>query len=276
MRRDGYSYFASALRHSMSFASSVRLDHVIGLHRIWWVPDGLGARQGAYVRYRADELYAIVRLEAHLTAAAVVGEDLGTVPQTVRRKMRRDELLRSFVFEFESSDTEPLPGAPRLSIASIATHDLAPFASYWRGLDIEERHKEGVLDEARAAASFDERSRWRGALWKRLCGSSDAATGDDGGAGTPGDTQDLLDDEHTLKTLRGSLVHLASSAAALVVVDLEDLWLETEPQNRPGTGSEAGNFARKASRTLEQMGEEPAVAGMLGCIDAARRDSRGG
>lgn len=129
LRRQGYRHLAAVLRQAMTHAGMVRLDHVMGLHRIWVVPEGAEARHGAYVRYHAEELRAVVVLEAARARAVVVGEDLGTVPGAVRRAMRRDGMLRSSVWQFDATARQPLPDPAPGSLASLGTHDLPPFAA---------------------------------------------------------------------------------------------------------------------------------------------------
>jgi len=211
IRQDGYAYPIACLRHLMTRAAVVRVDHVMGLHRLYWVPDGRDATDGVYVRYHQDEMRAVVCLEAHRAGVAVVGEDLGTVPDGVRDAMAQDRMLRSWVFEFSAEE----PAPPELSLASLATHDLPRFATW---LD----------DQPAVAATLAE-------------------------AVTP--TAAALD-------------RLAAGPARLVMVDLEDLWGERRPQNRPGTT--IGNWENRALRTLDEMAEDPTVAGVLEGVDAAR------
>ena len=109
LRDQGYRYPVACLRHIMRRASVIRIDHVMGLHRLYWVPDGFDAVDGVYVRYRLDEMLAVIALEADRTGTAVVGEDLGTVPDEVRAGMERSRMLRSWVFEFEATADVPLP-----------------------------------------------------------------------------------------------------------------------------------------------------------------------
>ena len=111
MREDGYRYFIEILRRAFRHASYLRVDHVMGLQRLYWIPEGFGARHGAYVSYRAEELHALVSLEAHRAGSVVVGEDLGTVPAGVRERMTEDHMLRSWVLQFESKVDDPLPDA---------------------------------------------------------------------------------------------------------------------------------------------------------------------
>ncbi len=238
MRDDGYHYFIGVLRRAFRHAAYLRVDHIMGLQRLYWIPEGFDARHGAYVSYRADELHAVVALEAHRAGAVVVGEDLGTVPDGVRARMAEDGMLRSWVLQFESTAVDPLPPAPSGVLASWGTHDLPRFVSYFSGDDIDEQEREGSLAPSEAAAARDAAGRyWRAALLRAL-GVDDRARQERRGR----------------LALRGCLLHLASSAADLVLVDLEDLWGEREPQNRPGTGVGAANWRRRGVRTLARRG----------------------
>ncbi len=224
-REQRYRHVVAVLRHAMRHASVLRLDHVMGLYRLYWVPVGADATDGAYVRYRDDELRAIVSLEAQRSGTAIVGEDLGTVPVEVRLGMSDDRMLRTWVLQFEVSADAPLPDPPELSLASIGTHDLPRFVTYW---------------EAPVHTS------WRQAL------GGDARRG-----------------------LRASLDHLACGPARLVLVDVEDLWLERVPHNRPGTGPEAGNWRHRSARTIEEVFEDEEVAETLERVDVLRREEDG-
>jgi 4-alpha-glucanotransferase len=147
IRETHHRYTIACLRQAFRHARALRVDHVAGLHRLFWVPRGLPASEGVYVRYPADELYAILLIEAHRRGALVAGEDLGSVPETVREKLRRHGLLRSYVLEFELGprDSGPARTPPAASIASLDTHDTPPFAAWWRD-------GEAPADEAAAEA----------------------------------------------------------------------------------------------------------------------------
>ncbi|MFZ0668160.1 MAG: 4-alpha-glucanotransferase [Acidimicrobiales bacterium] len=250
LRHRRYGYFISSMRHVMTRASVVRIDHVMGLHRLYWVPDGTDARHGVYVKYNADELHAIIVLESTRAGCAVVGEDLGTVPGEVRRSMDRDGMLSSFVFQFSSSTENPLPEPSDHQIATFGTHDLPTFSGYWSGLDIDERRESGLIDAAQAQSDTTDRAEWRSALSESL--GLDATTSD-----------------VTSGALKGVLVHLSRSPAPLMMFDVEDLWLEPEQQNHPGSGPEAGNFKRRASHSLATL-RDPRVEGLMDALTAAR------
>jgi 4-alpha-glucanotransferase len=264
IREDGYRYVVEGWRHCLRRATAVRIDHIAGLHRLYWVPEGFDASEGVYVRYRGDELHAVLVLEADRAGTVVVGEDLGTVPTTVRRAMARDGILSSWVMQFASDAPTPLPRAPRRAMATLGTHDLPTFDAYWHGADIEDRLVRGTLDAAAARAERARRANWRRAVLEAAAGtpaprSPDARAGSD------------LDTASELEGLRVLLRHLAAGPADLVLVDMEDLWLEPEPQNRPGTGGDAANFRRRWSYTLEQAEKDPHVVGLLGMVDHLRR-----
>jgi 4-alpha-glucanotransferase len=244
VREDGYRYFIDTLRRAFRHASYLRVDHVMGLERLYWIPQGFDAQHGAYVSYRTDELHALVSLEAHRAGTVVVGEDLGTVPASLRSRMAEDRMLRSWVLQFESTPERPLPMPPARALASWGTHDLARFTSYFWGTDIDENESLGHLSVAEAVAQRSQRVQWRTALLH--------AIGATEGVGDPAAT-----------ALRSCLFHLARSAVDLVMVDLEELWGEREPQNRPGTGAGGANWSHRASRTLEEARDDPATAEFL-------------
>jgi 4-alpha-glucanotransferase len=234
----------------MRQADAVRIDHVMSLHRLYWIPEGAEATEGVYVNYPDAEMRAVVSLEASRSGTAVVGEDLGTVPAPVRSGMQHDGMLRSWVFQFESAPDDPLPSPPPPALASWGTHDLPTFAGYWDGLDIEEREDRGDIDRRQAAAERRQRREWRRALCRRL-----AVPTDDPRA-----------------ALLGCLDHLAVSPATVVLIDLEDLWLEPVPQNRPGTGTGHGNWERRSALRLDEMFADSGVQAALAEVDRGRSE----
>src|SRR5262249_8303269 len=126
----------------LRFARLLRIDHVMGLHRLFWIPAGLTGDKGAYVKYPADELYAILSLESHRCAAGIVGENLGIVPAEVTRAMRRHNIQQMFVVQYELAADDPrhaMRPIPADSVASLNTHDVVPFHGFVDGHDIEDR-----------------------------------------------------------------------------------------------------------------------------------------
>src|SRR5439155_22187600 len=112
-------------------AAALRIDHVMGLHRLFWIPDGFEPRDGVYVRYPADAQWATISAASHRHRCRVVGEDLGTVPASVRSALGRHRALRTWVGVLSLTDEEPTPRPPRRSVASLSTHDTATFTAWW-------------------------------------------------------------------------------------------------------------------------------------------------
>jgi 4-alpha-glucanotransferase len=252
MREDGYRFFAAALRRAFLHADCLRIDHVMGLQRLYMIPDGHDAADGAYVSYRAEELHALVALEASRAGAVVVGEDLGTVPKGVRQRMARDRMLRMWVFQFESTTAHPLPAPTSDTLASIGTHDLPRFGAFLWGEDIDEREGLGALPPDVAAAERTTRARWRLQLFDAL-----------------GINPECDPEEVTAAALRGCLRHMARSDAQIVLVDLEEMWDERLAQNHPGTESN-DNWRRRARRTFEDFSSDPELGKTLSDLTVER------
>lgn len=251
-RRRGYRYTRESLRHLLSYCDLLRIDHVMSLHRLFWVPNAMTATSGVYVHYRPEEFYAILNLESHRRGCIVVGEDLGTVPPEVRKKMDHHQIYRMYVGQFEvrPDSHEGITATPERVIASINTHDTPTFAGFWQGLDIEYRVQAHLLDEEGCEQERANRRRFQEALMRRF--------------GVEGDPEDS-DVQH--EVLRKWLAHLGAGSAQFLLINLEDLWLETAPQNVPGTTSEHPNWRRKARYKLEDLCKVP---GLLDTLDEIR------
>jgi len=259
IREQGYRYIIACLRHHLRCASILRIDHVMGLHRLFCIPKGLEAEHGVYVRYQAEELYAILALESHRHKAIIVGEDLGTVPSYVRPAMRRHDLHRMYVMHYElASDLRRgLPPVSSNSVASLNTHDMPPFAAFWQGLDIEERRRIGLLDKAGVKEEKNRLLSMKRALVTFL------------------QDRDWLQgaENDIAAVLKACLSFLAASQARIVLINLEDLWLETHPQNIPSTRKEYPNWRRRAQYTFEQFCQLPQVVDTLLTVNELRKRS---
>jgi 4-alpha-glucanotransferase len=249
IRDDRYRYVINCYRHLLTHARAIRIDHVLGLQRLFWVPPSGDAQTGAYVRYRREELMAIVALEAMRAGAVVVGEDLGTVSADIRQAMDRDAMLHTFVYQFEASPTDPLPQPASPSMASFGSHDLPRFASFWRGDDIDDRVQRGATDPAEAETEHVERA--------ELVASVEAA----------------LPDRSVPAAYAACMGALASGPAPYVMVDLADVEGETEPDNRPGTGPEADNWRWRLRRPLAEITSDGRANDLLAGIAAHRRSA---
>lgn len=254
MREQRYSYWRKVLQTQLRYAGILRLDHVMALHRLYIIPQGLPAAQGVYIRYRADELYAVLTLESLRHQAAIVGEDLGTVPAEVRKAMTRHGVKRMFVVQFEATEDQkrPIGRIPADAVASLNTHDMPPFRAYWEGHDVDLRRELELLDDAGVAAVKASRAQTVRGLSHLL------------GAPAPLST----------RTAHDALVQfLARSPADMVLLNLEDLWLESEPQNVPGTSQERPNWRRRLRLTLHELRNDRSVRELLASIEHARRSS---
>ena len=260
IREQGYKYVVDYLRHNLKHAGILRIDHVMGLHRLFCIPNGMEAGQGTYLRYRADEFYALLTLESHRNKTTIVGEDLGTVPHYVRPVMNKHGLSRMYVLHYELiSDTQKgLPPVPMKSLASLNTHDMPPFAAFWQGDDIQQRLDLGLLNNAGARREKRVYQGIKESLTKFL------------------QQNDWLGENKTdtAAVLNGCLSFLASSKAFVVLVNLEDLWLETQPQNIPSTVNNYPNWRHKAYYSFEEFSKMPEVNNILGAVNGLRRQSR--
>jgi 4-alpha-glucanotransferase len=260
-RKGGYRYFREVLAHHMRLAGVLRLDHIMGLHRLYWVPHGLGAKHGVYVRYPVDELYAVLLLESNRNKTTLVGEDLGTVPEYVRPTMAEHNVHRLYVGQYEAQPDpdRPLPTPSRGAVASLNTHDMPTFAGYWRSLDLADRQALGLLDEAGVHAEEHRRESTRANIINRLRL-----------AGLLGTERDAT------SVLRAWLKALAESEAGVVLANLEDLWEAEDPQNVPGTWHERPNWSRKAAHSLGSFDAVPGLLETLRLLDETikKRQSR--
>ncbi len=260
IRRRGYRYFIESLRHHMRHADFVRLDHVMGLHRLFWVPVEMEATQGVYVRYHAEEFYAILCLESHRHRTVIIGEDLGIVPGYIRREMARHNVHGMYVAQFEVDPGRPdvLRTPSHRALASLNTHDMHPFASFLRSMDIQDKLALSLVDEPASQREASERREQLDALAAFLERKERLQRG----ARTD---EDILD---------ACLLFLSESPAHMLLVNLEDLWLETLPQNTPGITVERPNWRRKAKYSFDEFSKLPQVLAILERVNQLR--NRGG
>ena len=239
IRENGYRHVLAFLRFQMHHARLLRIDHVMGLHRLYWVPHGFAAKQGTYVNYPAEELHAIFSLESHRHHTRLVGENLGTVPPAVNESMKRHRLREMFVVQFQErpDPKAALPTPPPLSVASLNTHDTPTFAGHWRGDDLVDSVRLGLLPRSQLKSAKKDRARIKAALIQFLKAQ--------GFLKSP--RPNLRD------VIPAVLTWLKASPAEITLINLEDLWFETRPQNVPGTSSERPNWRRKAMLRLEEM-----------------------
>ena len=252
LRRQGYAPFIASLRANMRHAGVLRIDHVMSLNRLYWIPSGMEAKAGAYVTYPFDDLLRLIALESHRQSCAVVGEDLGTVPTGFRETMRSADMLSYRVLVFERrQDGAFVPPAeyPPLAAASAATHDMATLKGFWLGRDLAWRRRLNLHSETNEAeVAATERSRDRHLLLQALVKE---------GLFAPECLGRFFSEDgepiHSTELICAILTYLARSRARLMLVQLEDVVGESEQANLPGTIEEHPNWRRRTSRLLEEI-----------------------
>jgi 4-alpha-glucanotransferase len=248
LRERGYDHLIDCLRHHLEHAGLLRLDHVMQLHRLFWIPQGMDARAGVYVTYPAEEMYAVLALESHRYQAMIVGENLGTVPPEVYEAMDRHHVLGMYVVQYELQPDRRLREPPARTVASLNTHDMPTFEAFWQARDVDELHSLGFFSPEDVRRERERRQAIRRDLEAEL--------------GRAATEREIL--QHYLD-------RLAASPARLVLVNLEDLWQETEPQNVPGTHDERPNWRRKARLSFEEFSARADVVETLKRVDELRR-----
>lgn len=272
LRHRGFRPFIAALRANMRHAGVLRIDHVMSLRRLYWVPAGRSAVAGAYVRYPFTELLRLVALESQRQRCAVVGEDLGTVPSGFRETMQAANMLsyRVVMFERRGDGNFAPPGDyPPLAAASAATHDLATLKGFWLGRDIAWRQRLRLYPDAAAeAADIAERYTARWQLLEALEREALMPRARFGGflppAGEPVYTSELGE---------AILAYLARSRARLMLVQIEDVAGEVEQANLPGTSDAHPNWRRRLTATLDGILDGGEMRRVAALTRAERRHS---
>ncbi len=238
LAKTGYGVYREMVHNMFSHAGAVRIDHVLGLFRLWWIPQGEGARGGAYVTYDYEAMIAILTIEASRVNGLVVGEDLGTVPDYVRTVLGEHGLLGCMVEWFARVDDSPNAGDPyadpstyrKYALASATTHDLPPTAGYLQFEHVKLREQlhllSGPVEEFQASATAE-----RDAMMDRLVESgliTPEVAGD-----VEGHIQEIVEAMHKM---------LLKSPSVLLQAALVDGVGETRTQNQPGTSSEYSNW----------------------------------
>lgn len=262
LRAERYRPFRNLLAASMRSFGALRLDHVMSLYRQWWVPHGVESTRGGYVHYPVDDLMSVLALESELHHCLVVGEDLGTVPRKMSHAMgeRAVYSYRVLLFEKHGDGRFREPGEyPRRAIATVTTHDLPTLKGFWCGSDIDLRERLAlypsgeVCRRVRQERQYDRES----LVWSLECQGLKPAGWHAGAAF----------DEAFAHAVQ---VYLARSAAALVVLQAEDLAGMSDPVNVPGTLDEHPNWQRKMSADLGEVFARESVRRLLRDVHAAR------
>ena len=267
LRQHGYDLFARNLRANMGCAGAVRFDHCVSLLRLWWIPRGNGAREGAYVNYQIDELIAVLALESHRQQCLIIGEDLGTVPEALPRIMEQNAIFcyRVLYFEMDYDKLVPPEYYPRHALATLNTHDVAPLASWWDASDIDLRVELGVLSDQDVIA----RLRDRRSHEKQLVLNALHHYGYTAHFRRIEEVPEL-----THEVNEGLHMYLGSSRAAIMISQLEDWMHMRSPVNVPGTYREYDNWQRKLVDSIAGFFDEVENSSMLHKILEAREKGR--
>jgi glycogen operon protein len=257
MRADAYRSFESLLAANMAHAGALRIDHAMGLARLFWVPEGAQGSDGAYVSYPLGDLIGQVALASQRAQTMVIGEDLGTVPHGFREALGQADMLGYRVMLLERNGTGFRAPAhfPPLSLSCVTSHDLPTLAGWWRGAEVTERAELGQFDAEAAAAAMAERHAEKAAL---------AAT-----VGAAHSDAEALPPELAASTHAA----LAAGPSLLVMAQADDLGGEEQAINLPGTDRERPNWRRKVSVPVEQL-LSGAGGGTLAAIAAARANDQ--
>jgi 4-alpha-glucanotransferase len=246
-REDGYRHYVESIRHTLRHGGALRIDHVMRLFRLYWIPSGHDAAHGAYVREQNDDLVRILALESVRHRALIVGEDLGTVEPEVRETLARFGILsyRLLYFERGAEGFRKPEEYPPQALASSTTHDLATIAGFWTGNDIEARLQAGTVDQTSYESQNADRARHKQQLLDALFAA----------ALLP---DDVPRDAAAIPLLTGDLHHaiagyLASTPCLLWLINQEDMTKETAQQNLPGTTIEYPNWTRKMLWSIEDL-----------------------
>jgi len=245
LRENGYEIFIQTIRKNLAGAGAVRVDHALGLFRLFWIPEGRPPGEGTYVRYPYEDLLRIIALESARSGTAVIAEDLGTIGDEVREALRRFGMLSYRLFYFERDWSKGIflpPGSyPDLAISAVNTHDLPTLAGFWEGRDIQLKKILGLYPDVEAA-DREERARERE---RQLMLD---ALGDFLPAGFPRDASLVpgMDPGLSLSIHR----FLARTPSRLVAASLDDVLFAEDQQNLPGIW-DAHNWRRKSVADLD-------------------------
>jgi 4-alpha-glucanotransferase len=249
-----YEPFIAIVRANMHHAGALRIDHVMGLMHLFWIPGGELPASGAYLKYPFEDMLAIVALESHRNQCLVIGEDLGTVPEGFRDRMAAANVLSYKVLYFEKDgDRFKSPGEyPHLALSCISTHDLATLWGFWGDADIELKHRLKLYpstDAERGERQARTHDRWL--LLNALAaeGLLPEGVNVDDPDGTPMSPQ-------LAAAIHG---YVAKSSACLLMVQIDDLMEAMDQINLPGTVDERPNWRRRLPLTTDRLPHTPMV-----------------
>lgn len=264
LRETGFRGFIGMLRAALAYSGGVRIDHILGLKRLWMVPHGAGATEGAYVRYPLQDLLRLIALESHLHRAVVIGEDLGTVPADFRQAIGEKNVLGIRVLWFERAADQGFISPrewPVTAMATTSTHDIPTVAGWWSGRDIEWRKRTGLDDPAVDEAAQREVDRHR--LWSAMYASNSAYNEESPPA--PDDISPVV---------VAAAKHVSQSSAPIAIFPVEDVLGLHEQPNLPGpTDAIHPNWRRRMPDSSSRLFDGPIAHAVSKAIDQTRNRS---
>jgi 4-alpha-glucanotransferase len=249
LRRTGYRMFIKLLRKNLQYGGAIRLDHVMSLFRLFWIPRGLPPSAGAYVQYPWDDVLGILALESVRHHAVIVGEDLGTVPDFVRDKLTAAGVLSYRVFYFERNgdgEWKRPDSYPAQALAVVTTHDLPTLAGFWAGEDLKIRERLGFYrDDSSYRRAWDERHRDKIGIARALQRE---------GIWPSGVTESDAFDQPLSPELNSAIhIFVARAPSSFMLVSLEDLVGDRTQVNIPGTLDTYPNWSHRTPYTLDEV-----------------------
>ena len=258
--RDGWASLDAIYRANMRHAGMLRIDHAMGLERLFLIPEGASPAEGAYLSYPLDDLIGHIALESQRAQCMVVGEDLGTVPEGFRDRLARANILgmRVLWFERKGAEVRPPAGYPPTSVACVATHDLATLAGWWQGADIAERLSLGLLSLAKAGDQIAARREEKRGLVAALLAA--------------GLILSAPSEDAPLSDAIAAAVHalIGGSGSILAHAQFDDLVGETVATNLPGTDRERPNWRLKAGPDVAAAFASPRAQAILAALAKGR------
>lgn len=266
LEADGYAHVRDLFAANMRSAGALRIDHVLGLSRQFWVPAGASGADGAYVAWPFQDLLGELAMESERAGCLIVGEDLGTVADGLRETLSAEEVLsyRVLPFEMDQGRFRPASSYPPRALACVSTHDLPPLAGWWAGGEIIERRDLGLLSPPAAAEALAQRALDKRALIDALAEAGLALPGADAGRLTAAEVAPAI---HAF---------VARTPSLLAVAQVEDLAGAERSINLPGTDRERPNWRRRIATPLERLFGPPAAEAILAAISAGRAGFRFG
>lgn len=263
LRRHGFQAYLEMLRSAFRHAGGVRIDHVLGLTRMWLVSDGFAATEGAYLRFPVEDLLRLIALESWRHRGIVIGEDLGTVPPGFDERLASAGILGIRVLWFQRRDSRFLPPAAwsKDAMATTTTHDLPTVAGWWKSLDIGWRARLDMLGpNASESGELDIRNGERSALWQAMSE-----------AGVLNSREDLHPPALERPPIDHAIAYVGMTPAPLVMIPIEDLLGLDEAPNLPGTTDEHPNWQRRLPGHVDTMLDAPAVLARTALLNQTRQ-----